>query len=366
MPVEGVSNVRRLPRLGFIRLGIKKMSQGGKEYPSEVDYFILDPKTGNPSWDAELKAQFAKLYGEKPTCIKICFPPAPREMVFPQWRKAYTQGALLVCKGDGVEAAASTEEWAKRLPALDPPRDERGMFRVQCAGEECPYAAERKCRITATLQVMLPEVRGTGCWQINTSSFHNIVTLNSAFDWLEGLCGRSAMIPVNLMRVPEAIAFEGKRTTHYLLKVDQQSVSLMDLQKAALIPVTRFALPPPDETRDELLDPPGGHEPKALPAPVVPVEAGGIIETPPSQTPKANGNGGQLKGIKLSNEMKPLVDSILKHRQRVGEEAFSRAMGDAGIGSMEQFYTSRPEAIRLLNTLSKVKNIVGPRPRGEA
>ena len=42
MAIKGVSEVRRLPRCGKIRLGIKKKTKEGVEYPAEVDYFILD------------------------------------------------------------------------------------------------------------------------------------------------------------------------------------------------------------------------------------------------------------------------------------------------------------------------------------
>jgi len=38
--IKGLSSIRRLPRLGKIRLGIKKVTAKGKEYPSETDYFV--------------------------------------------------------------------------------------------------------------------------------------------------------------------------------------------------------------------------------------------------------------------------------------------------------------------------------------
>lgn len=38
--IKGLSNVRRLPRLGKIRLGVKRQKEGGKVYPVEVDHFI--------------------------------------------------------------------------------------------------------------------------------------------------------------------------------------------------------------------------------------------------------------------------------------------------------------------------------------
>lgn len=31
----------RLPRLGRIRLGVKKVAASGKEYPAEVSYFVI-------------------------------------------------------------------------------------------------------------------------------------------------------------------------------------------------------------------------------------------------------------------------------------------------------------------------------------
>ena len=52
--IKGLSDKRRLPRLGKIRLGVKAISQkSGKEYPKETDYFVCPP---------EVQA----VYGEKP------------------------------------------------------------------------------------------------------------------------------------------------------------------------------------------------------------------------------------------------------------------------------------------------------------
>ena len=43
--IEGLSDRFRLPRMGKIRLGIKKKSEkSGKEYPSAVDYFVCPPE----------------------------------------------------------------------------------------------------------------------------------------------------------------------------------------------------------------------------------------------------------------------------------------------------------------------------------
>jgi hypothetical protein len=53
--IKDLSDKRRLPRLGKIRLGIKcKSVSTGNEYPKEVEYFVCPPEV-------------QKVYGEKPT-----------------------------------------------------------------------------------------------------------------------------------------------------------------------------------------------------------------------------------------------------------------------------------------------------------
>ena len=62
MSIKGVSDIRRLPRLGKIRLGIKETSsKTGNEYPKSVDYFVCP---------LEVQA----VYGEKPRMLDIVFP----------------------------------------------------------------------------------------------------------------------------------------------------------------------------------------------------------------------------------------------------------------------------------------------------
>ena len=52
--IEGTSEITRMPRLGKIRLGVKKTSdKTGAEYPSAVDYFVCPD---------EVKS----VYGEQP------------------------------------------------------------------------------------------------------------------------------------------------------------------------------------------------------------------------------------------------------------------------------------------------------------
>lgn len=194
------------------------------------------------------------------------FPPASPELFFAQWYKRYGSGALLKCKGDG-EVAETTEEFAAGLEKIG--ETDRGFIQVVCKGQECPYQTggneycqKPQCSAMAALQVILPELSGIGVWQITTGSYNSIVNINSALEWLKGLCGRFAMIPITLMRVPQDIAYEGKKSKHYILQIDHD-ISIGEIQKfASLTPIERALIPAPDEKKDPLFNGEHGERPQ--------------------------------------------------------------------------------------------------------
>jgi hypothetical protein len=189
------------------------------------------------------------------------FPPASTELFFAQFYKRYGKGSLLKCKGDG-EVAETTADFAEGLEKIA--ETERGFLQVKCAGPECPYQLSKECGRMASLQVILPELSGIGVWQINTGSFNSIVNINSAIEWLTGLCGRYAMIPINLMRQEQDIAYEGKRSKHYILAIDQ-NISIGEIQRFAMItPIERALIPGPGEEKDELFYDANGKKPELL------------------------------------------------------------------------------------------------------
>ena len=61
MAIKGVSEVVRLPRLGKIRLGVKRENSTGTPYPSPTDYFVCPDEV-------------RKVFGEKPKELRIMFP----------------------------------------------------------------------------------------------------------------------------------------------------------------------------------------------------------------------------------------------------------------------------------------------------
>jgi len=250
MAIKGLSEVRRLPRLGKIRLGIKKVAASGKEYPSEVDYFILAPQTPVEMENKKLVDEFTKLYGEKPKSIKIMFPVANPDVYFPQFYKRYGSSTALKCKGNGETAVCATEEFAAGLEKIK--TDEPGIG-VKCKGKECIYYG-KECSEVGVLQVLLPDLPGAGVWQIATGSYNSIVNLNSCIDYIASACGRAHMIPLTLERREQEIAHDGKKTKHYILHINMD-FRLADLQKWALIEPTRMLLelPAPETEKEDIL-----------------------------------------------------------------------------------------------------------------
>jgi hypothetical protein len=236
--IKGLSDRVRLPRAGIIRLGIKKKSSGGKEYPSEVDYFVVPDLVKD-------------VYNDKPKELIVMFPVEDEDLFFPQFYKCYGKGILL-CRGDG----------------------EQGSFFNFDAGEfdkrpcPCEKLESGACKPIAMLQFLLPEIKeAVGVWQISTSSKNSIVDLNSAIKMVRSVAGRIAMIPLILKRVPmDTHRIENKeikRGKHFTMQLSL-GMSLLEIQKLGQIPPSMALLPSPDESHKAVDDlfPPNGFKPE--------------------------------------------------------------------------------------------------------
>ncbi len=107
--------------------------------------------------------------------------------------------------------------------------------------------------------VILPEVNMGGVYQLDTGSFYNIVELNSAIDYLKALLGRVALVPLTLKREAVEVTYQGRKRTHFLLKLrfDGDLAMVQRLrEQARWIPSPRFALPEPVEDGPEPTGPP--------------------------------------------------------------------------------------------------------------
>ncbi len=265
--IKGVSERRRLPRLGKIRLGVKVLAQSGQTYPAEVDYFVVPPEV-------------AKVYGTKPKALDVMFPVQDRGIIFPQALKWYGSGRGLKCVGDGERAMRLNEQTGAMEPRDCP----------------CSWLDQGHCARRAHLMVILPKVNMGGVYQIDMGSYNSIVDLNSGLDYVEALVGRIAMVPLVLTRVPRETFGGGQRRMHYPLQVtlatnDIQWINRLRTETAVILErQAAFVLPAPVDENPAFDDEPAVVPESELPEGQAQGEAPQALPpTPPAIQPNAAG-----------------------------------------------------------------------------
>lgn len=254
MTIKGLTNQRRMPRLGKIHLGVKVEKKNDKgevvgNYPRAVDYFVCPPEV-------------TAVYGEKPRELDIMFPVEDPAKFAPHHYKLYSKFRGLVCKGDGVKCMRLVDKSNGDFTHRD--TKETVMSEMTCDGRECPQYKEAKCKELMMLQFFLPNVPGLGVYQLDTTSYHSIVAVNSAVAYedietktpagiVRGICNRVSMIPLKLSIEPQPAQINGVNKIIHCLHI-RSDVTLAAIQKLGAIPGSQVLLPQPDEDREPLLE----------------------------------------------------------------------------------------------------------------
>ena len=239
-PIKGISDIVRLPRLGKIRLGVKKEGDDGCLYPSPTDYFVCPD---------EVK----KVFGDKPKQLRIIFPTEDSEQWASQYLRRYSVAGRLICRGDGETAIAKV--YGCLGDTSDVSLASFELKEIVCNPSSCPYYQANDCRRVMDLQFLLPDCPGFGVYQLNTSSFHSITNVNSTLTLLRGVCSRVSMIPLTLELIPKEVQPDGWPKTAYILRLTG-SFSLTELRRYARMPWTAvMSFPPADSEAPEDLFP---------------------------------------------------------------------------------------------------------------
>ncbi len=271
-PIKGVSEVRRLPRLGKIHLGIKVIEPKKNPYPRPTDYLVVPD---------EIK----QLVGDKPKTLDIMFPVEDPAIFAPQFLKCYSMTQGLVCRGDGIKCVRKVDT---TTGAVADHTTEKWEFKdMTCNPDECPEATgdpehdrRPQCRRVMNLLFALPNVPGLGVWQLDTSSFYSIVNINTCIDVIKGLCGRISWIPLKLSLEPREVTPPGmKKKTIQVLHI-RSDMKLEYLQRLAsrpaakaLMPAAAEEEPPEDLFPPEVLAEAEGAKPPAAKAEKAPAPA---------------------------------------------------------------------------------------------
>lgn len=291
MPIEQLSDQRRLTRDFKVRLGVRKTNAGGTEYPTETDYFVLK----------EAPDEVKELYRSEPKSLRIMLgfewnqqSPSGDDLVFSLYNRAYGASRGLKCRGTGRSAEffgtarTSDEKWAARIEqatgfAPDKFESMSGdpMWTVRCFGRDCPkflhkvrapdpqnparqidvlaphHDADASCNDTAILRCFLlhpstdPDsddyCKVLGVMELATGSINSIIDLQSGFDLLKPYTGgRTAGIPMTLIRKPTT-TFRPVRQVHYTCAIhidhaEAQRWSAVPLQEVFLSETQRALL----------------------------------------------------------------------------------------------------------------------------
>ena len=205
-PIKGLSEQRRLPRLGKIRLGLKKVSKRtGAEYPVATEYFVCTP---------EVQA----LYGEKPKLLDVIIPLEDEEIWASQYYRQYSRSRGLVCKGDGETCRRMVDVETGDAAGRDT-KEVSWREDLECPGKNCPDYMGKACQEVMNLQFLLPKVPGLGVWQIDTGSINSIMNINNCATMIRAMCGRVSWIPLKLSLEPTEVVNpdDGKKKTVYCL-----------------------------------------------------------------------------------------------------------------------------------------------------
>lgn len=226
--IVGITGEKRnyFPRLGKIRLGVKRESKGGNEYPQDVDYFVVQ----------ELP-EVQKVYGETPKQLVVIFPSNEQREIFPirleAWRASAQKGpdnkpkSKLWCNSADGEVATRIYVGDKDAQghahvmkmAVDERPDPGDTFTMPCPNEECPHYQNGACKGVARLNVVLPEVSISGIYQIETGSQFGRGNILDMLNWVRNMTqGEFAWrVPFLLTREPTNVTHDGKSFVKYML-----------------------------------------------------------------------------------------------------------------------------------------------------
>lgn len=171
-PQPGINRVV-LPRVGFVKVGLKEKGKNGKEYPKSVDYFIPTGKYAG---------LFTQAYGERPQTIQIVFPDDDPTKVCNEMYEYRDDDGRRVAYGDGETFFVWDGQKYELLSIKDYPNLMAGVSKrypnkaVQNGGDGW--------QVTLTITFIAPLVRGiAGVWQfISKGTSTTIPNIRDTFD----------------------------------------------------------------------------------------------------------------------------------------------------------------------------------------
>lgn len=248
LPTSGM-----LPRVGKVRLGYMATSKSGSLYPKAADHFIVVEDESGIT-DANAAAAFKDFYGDEPRSLRCMLPgPNPEDVLEGAFKLYGTSKLKRRCDG----------------AVCDERQPEGGWVEKPCVCQSLPEGHRDRCKLTFTLQVILPDVAGVGVWHVETGSEISSRRVADFLALIHPLRGTLALYEFQLDIVPVQVAPDGVSKTVWVLNPRATSSTPQQVLEGATLArrisaseVELPALPAPaDETRDPLLHADSDAEP---------------------------------------------------------------------------------------------------------
>lgn len=231
---------RRLVEVGRIRMGEKRVSQGGKKYPARLDNWRL---TSN---DRSRLEAVASVYGGEIT---------PWEG---QFQVTTQTDALDIAVLPGQAVSQYRELWGQQPADGNKPRPVMCLRR--CDGQtelltdkpcvcrtEVEDDDDRACKPTTHLSVILRKIAGIGVWRVTSRGNNAANELAGMAELLEQLTARGVPVPARLrLDKRESVGLDGV-VHHFVVPVIDIDIALDDVfaAQAMGLPARVPSLPAP-------------------------------------------------------------------------------------------------------------------------
>lgn len=185
-------------RLGKIKLGIKvKNEQTGKEYPTDLDYFVVPDN-------------YKDKLGDKPKELFIVLPNPMLEQNFTTKAAVYrSNGAKWCSTQDDVHAKRFQDTGRKTVPKK-PGDTIKPIFdycQIGCPAKACEYRQTGECKERGFFNFMIPAVDAIGTFLLRPTSQVGITNIYTVLKVVESYCARRpngmAGIRLRLYREPQ-------------------------------------------------------------------------------------------------------------------------------------------------------------------
>lgn len=252
MTIKGLTD-RQLsfPQIGNIRKGAKKSA--ANRPGQDLKYFRVEFDAS----EKEAEATFSKIYGDRPTEIRILLPFNEVEENFDAFLEAYTAGRM-VARSDGerilylVDVNTGKQVVINGIPEMPHPQNNIVGY-YESKGKKVPIILKPVGR----LKIVLPELLRLAYLVVHTTSKHDIMNLSSQLRSIKTLNnGQLAGIPLVLRRRPVMISVPmedgtAARMEKWLLSIEADpqwvKAKLLEMKQSALPGNGLNLLPEPQE-----------------------------------------------------------------------------------------------------------------------